>query len=276
MSEEAVYDALVLVLPEAYRALQEAGHPKTANFDNLKRDLPFLVATANERLKGMGISVDDSQLQEFFRYSITALIRSYRDGDWRPYVFMNELFYEVLPVKRALEWVLNTAPLPPSPNIGEINNVTPLVLARVASRVGGRQVLMLERANLENTLFREITDEYVRRYSMNLTLVSLENAQEVDKLRESLDMFFAGSLGGWKLGWRSIVSLAMLLLKRRGILALLLPLNSREGLKTLLGLFDVPEYPSLDQVAGDLQKSRFTNIRVNRERGFAAVVAVKR
>ncbi len=276
MSEEAVYDALALVLPEAYRALREAGHPKTASFDHLKRDLPFLVATANERLRSTGMSVDDSQLQEFFRYSVTALIRSYRDGDWRPYVFMSELFYEVLPIKRAMEWVLNVVSLPPSPNVGEVNNIAPLVLARIASRVGGRQVLMLERANLENTLFKEIVDEYARRYSMDLTLISLENIQEVDRFKESLDMLFVGSLGGWKLGWRSIVSLALLLLKRRGVFASVLPLNSREGLKTLLSLFDVPEYPNLDLVVEDLQKSRFANIRVNRERGFAAVIAVKR
>lgn len=275
-SDEAVYDALTLILPEAIRALQEANHPKLEALEVLKEDLPFLVATANERLKTTPLTPENQQLQELFRYTVNALVKSHRDGDWRPYVFMNELFYEALPVKRIVDWVLNTASIPPSPAVGEVSNVTPLVLGKTADRLGGKQFLLLEKASWENSLFREIIDEYVRRYSMNLDIVNLENVQEVSKLKESLDMLFVGPIGGWKLGWRGMLTLASLVLKRRGALAAVIPLNAREGMKTLLSLLDVPQYPDVKQLVDDLQRWRFTGVRLSKDRGFAGIVAVKR
>jgi len=275
-SDEAVYDALTLILPEAIRALQEANHPKLEILEALKADLPFLVATASERLKTTPLTLEDQQLQELFRYTVTALVKSHRDGDWRPYVFMNELFYEALPVKRIVDWILNTAPIPPSPAVCEVSNVTPIVLGKTADRLGGKQFLLLERASLENSLFREIIDEYIRRYPMSLDIVNLENVQEVSKLKESLDMLFVGPIGGWKLGWRGMLTLASLVLKRRGALAAIIPLNAREGMKTLLSLLDVPPYPDVKQLVDDLQRWRFTGVRLSKDRGFAGIVAVKR
>jgi len=98
----------------------------------------------------------------------------------------------------------------------------------------------------------------------------------VSKLKESLDMLFVGPIGGWKLGWRGMLTLASLVLKRRGTLAAVIPLNAREGMKTLLSLLDVPLYPDVKQLVDDMQRWRFTGVRLNKDRGFAGIVAVKR
>ncbi|WP_460024067.1 hypothetical protein [Infirmifilum sp. SLHALR2] len=275
-SDEAIYDALTLILPEAIRALQEANHPKLEALEALKADLPLLVVAANERLKMTPLTPEDQQLQELFRYTVTALVKIHRDGDWRPYVFMNELFYEALPVKRIVDWILNIVSIPPSPAVGEVGNITPLVLGKTADRLGGKQFLLLERASWENGLFREVIDEYVRRYSMNLDLVNLENVQEVSKLKESLDMLFVGPIGGWKLGWMGVLILASHVLKRRGVLTAVIPLNAREGMKTLLSLLGIPPYPDVKRLVDDMQRWRFTGVRLNKDRGFAGIVAVKR
>lgn len=275
MSENIIYDVTIRILVDSYKILSEIDHPKASVIKPLSKDFPMLLTSASERLSRVNLDSEHQQIQEFFKYAITTLTRAHLAGDWRPYVFLSELFYEILPLKRLHEWVLDITRLNPSPKVAEINSIAPLTSAKITSRIGGESILLLDQSYLENTLLSEIIDEYSRRYAMNQKIVPLKS-DEINSLRETIDMLYVGSFDGWKIGWQNILSLASQLVKRRGYLSLILPLNQREGLKTLLAIFDIPEYPTPEQIMQDLQRQRFSNIFTSRGPGFIALTAVKR
>ncbi|MGB9785712.1 MAG: hypothetical protein ACPLRJ_00385 [Infirmifilum uzonense] len=276
MSESIIYDVALRIMFDTYRTLEELKHPKARIFETIKKDFPMLITSATERLRNVSLDAEVQQLQDFLRYASTTLTRVYLSGDWRPHVFLSEIFYEVLPLKRLHEWVIDMSKLPSSPQIAEINSIIPLTSAKISSRLGGKQILLFEANLIENTLFREILDEYSRRYAMNDERLLLSNVDEINRLKESLDFLYVGSLDAWRLGWPNILSLASQLLKRKGNLSLILPINQREGLKTFLKLFDVPEYPEPEKIIEDLQRQRFTNIYTSKGSGFLALVAARR
>ena len=275
MSEDIIYDVTVQMLIDTYKILSELRHPKAKLLEPLRKDFPMLLTSSLERLRSRALDTEVQQIQEFFKYAISTLTRLYLIGDWRPYAFMNELFYEVLPLKRLHEWVLDMTRLGSSPKVAEVNSIAPLTSAKITSRIGGETILLLDQSYIENALFSEIIDEYSRRYIMNPKILPLNKAEEISGLKEAVDLLYVGSIDGWKLGWPNITSLATKLLKRRGYLALILPLNKREGMRSLLALFDIPEYPEPEKIMQDLQRQRFSKIFTNRGPGFIAVAAVK-
>ncbi|MEZ0346696.1 MAG: hypothetical protein ABWK01_09110 [Infirmifilum sp.] len=276
MSETTTYDLLTLYLVDASKVLSEANHPKADVLKNFVKDAYLLISNAAERLRAVKPSVEDQQLLEFLRYATTALTKVYVYGDWRPYVFMNELFNEVPPFKTLQERLINMAALTPKSRVGEINSITPLTSSRLASRLGGEQFLLLEKTYLENSLFREILEEYSRRYSSNSRIISLDMQQEVEKLTESLDLLYTGTIDAWKLGWSNILAIASRLIKRKGYFTAILPATKHLAMRTLLSLFDVPDYPDTAQIKEELQKMRFTNIYISSAQGFTAFFAIKR
>jgi hypothetical protein len=54
------------------------------------------------------------------------------------------------------------------------------------------------------------------------------------------------------------------------------PDNAREGLRTLLKIWKIPEYPPLEKILRDLQDARFTQIRYNVQGPFTLIYAQKR
>jgi len=274
---DTVYDALALILPEALKALEESGHPKLSAFDEVKGALPFLVAASSEKLRVTPPTQEDQLVADVFRYAVTATVRMHSDGDLRPYILLNELFLEIPPVKRLARravGLLDSVPM--SPSIGECNGATPVLLGMLSERRGGRRYILTERWIAESAVLREALDEYFRRYGMEPEVVMLDDGGALDGLAGSLDALLAATLSAWRLGWERLLGLASSLLKKKGYFAAILPVNSREGMRTLLSILDVPVYPQPGNATTSLRAAKLQQVWIGEDNGFFSVVATKK
>jgi hypothetical protein len=150
------------------------------------------------------------------------------------------------------------------------------MLAKMNSRFNTNNHVLAERWILQNTIFREAIEEYNRKYNLNLKAFTLETPEQFSSLATNIDVFVSSSLEAMSLGWRTVLDLAVKLLKRRGTLIAMFPANAREGLRTLLKIWKIPEYPPLEKILRDLQDARFTQIRYNVQGPFTLIYAQKR
>ncbi|ABL77488.1 hypothetical protein [Thermofilum pendens] len=273
---EVYHDISILLLPEALSELKKASAPQLEEISPVEKYLPQLLTAATERLKSRGLGVEEKEFQEVFRYGITSIARAYAEGDWRFYAFFSELFTKISIIDSLYEWSINIASLPPRATFFEVNTVAPVYLSRLSQRVSGSPGIITEKRFLYNSTFKEIYDEYSRRYDLKLNVVPLEDADRLASLNGTVDVLVFATLDAMSLGWRTILGMASSLLKKGGTLIAIVPDNKREGLRSLLRAWRIPDYEPPETLATNLQDSRFTKIRYSTKGPFSAFVAQKR
>jgi len=273
---EAFHDIAVRLLPEALATFRKTSAPQLLDLVSIEKLLPSLVTSATTRLNNAQLGIEHKEFQEIFQYGITAYSEVYLEGDWRPYLLFAELFNKMALVENLQEWALNILSVPQSAVAVEVNPVAPIMLAKMNSRFNTNNHVLAERWILQNTIFREAIEEYNRKYNLNLKAFTLETPEQFSSLATNIDVFVSSSLEAMSLGWRTVLDLAVKLLKRRGTLIAMFPDNAREGLRTLLKIWKIPEYPPLEKILRDLQDARFTQIRYHVQGPFTLIYAQKR
>lgn len=276
MSASVFYDVALTLVPEAMKLLRECDHPNKAELLRAGGELYPFVASASERLRTTTLPPEAQQFREVMRYGFLSLKRVFSEGDWRAHVLFTELLAELKPYKHLIEWLLRAPNLPSKSSIVEVNTVAPLFSAKLSAGAGASVILAQKKELAAVSIVGEVVEEYFRRYDVQGKVVELEDLSKASILRGSAELIYAGSLDAWKAGWEALLFLALTVLKPRGYLAFLLPGNSREGLRTLLRFWDIPQYPEPQQAVESLRKAGFGNVIVNTQGCFYAVFAQRR
>ncbi|MEM0087446.1 MAG: hypothetical protein QXK85_00595 [Thermofilum sp.] len=270
------YDVSLTLVPEAVRLLREFDHPNKAELLQAGNQLYSFVANASERLRAITLPPELQQFREVMRYGFLSLKRVFAEGDWRAHVLFTELVAELKPYRHLLEWLLRAPSLPSKPSVVEVNTVAPLFSAKLSAGVGANVTLVQKKELAEVSIVGEVVEEYFRRYDVQGQVVELEDLSRPAALKGTADVIFAGSPDAWRVGWDTLLSLALTVLKPKGYLAYLLPGNFREGLKTLLRFWDISPFPEPLQAVERLRKSGFGNVIVNTQECFYAIFAQRR
>ncbi|MEM0493981.1 MAG: hypothetical protein QXU72_01790 [Thermofilum sp.] len=270
------YDVSLTLVPEAVRLLREFDHPNKAELLQAGSQLYSFVANASERLRAITLPPELQQFREVMRYGFLSLKRVFAEGDWRAHVLFTELVAELKPYRHLLEWLLRAPSLPSKPSVVEVNTVAPLFSAKLGAGAGASVTLVQKRELAEVSIVGEVVEEYFRRYDVQGQVVELEDLSRPAALKGTADVIFAGSPDAWRVGWDTLLSLALTVLKPKGYLAYLLPGNFREGLKTLLRFWDISPFPEPLQAVERLRKSGFGNVIVNTQECFYAIFAQRR
>lgn len=270
------YDVSLALVPEAVRLLREFDHPNKAELLQASSQLYSFVANASERLRAITLPPELQQFREVMRYGFLSLKRVFAEGDWRAHVLFTELVAELKPYRHLLEWLLRAPSLPSKPSVVEVNTVAPLFSAKLGAGAGASVTLVQKRELAEVSIVGEVVEEYFRRYDVQGQVVKLEDLSRPAALKGAADVVFAGSPDAWRVGWDTLLSLALTVLKPKGYLAYLLPGNFREGLKTLLRFWDISPFPEPLQAVERLRKSGFGNVIVNTQECFYAIFAQRR
>jgi|GEM_PF-1822629 hypothetical protein len=273
---EVYHDLAVMLLPEALSTLRKTSAPQFLDLVSIENILPSLVSSADTRLGSSRIGIEQREFQEIFQYGITAYADAYLEGDWRPYLLFTELFNKMAIVEALQEWAINITTFTQNPVVVEANPAAPIMLAKMHARFRTTPYVIAEKWILQNTILKEAFDEYNRKYNLNLKALPLENPEQYTVLNSNVDVFISSSLEAMSLGWRTTLDLAVKLLKRRGTLIAMIPDNAREGLRSLLKIWKIPEYPPLDRLLRDLQAAKFTQTRYHAQGPFTIIQAQKR
>jgi len=267
---DAVIEEAEAGMPVPQEALEWARRVKT-RIDNLRDDM----AVASRRLNGVTIPIEFQELEEVSRYGFTALKRRLVSGDDKYHVFFNEISYETRLFRSAFTSLSTRAAETLNGNISlvvEINDAAPLLAVKVASRSTSKaKVVVADAVDVYGSdAIRGIQSDYIKKYLLDGEVLRIDEASEYEGKADLVAFTF---IDAWRYGFRKLFAAARRLLAPGGVLAALLPLNSREGLRTILWAWGVTEFLDVDELRKIVRSQGYVDPSLRVYGPFVALMA---
>ncbi len=274
MAENIYYDLAFILFPELQNAFDEIEAPHKDEVMNRVKNLRYFMVSAEDRLRNASLPSEAKEFQEVFRYGITALKHGFSEDDWRRYIFFTEILMETQLFRNLTTWIISRVPIIENPKIVEVDPLPPIVSTRIYQRTSGEVYYIDSHFISENPVMIETQQEYMRRYMVTGDIIT--SMEEKFSQIENADMYVFASIESWKRGWDTLIGLAEKILASGGLLVGVIPLNDKEGLKTLMRAWQVPDFPTAREVMDILKRLRYTRIRTNIYGPFMVFMASKR
>ncbi len=286
MSEDHYFDAAFLLFPELKKTMEsvldesekgrgseeaaELAKGMITRIENLRGEM----IAASGRMSGVSVTPEMKEVSEVLRYGFTALKRKLLDGEDKYHVFFNELSYETRLYRSAFTSLMNRIAEVMngmSGRIVEINDPAPLLGVKAGFRTRS-EVVIVDTAELYGSdTVREIQGDYIKKYLVKGKVTRIDEASEYEG---SVDLVVYTFIDAWRIGFDKLYTVARRFLSSGGLLAAVVPLNAREGLRTVLRAWGVNETADLEDMKKKASRYGFKDFRARRYGLIAAITAV--
>lgn len=285
MAEQVYLDSTFLLFPELKRAMEAVleEHEKglasdeaaehARNIITRLENLQVEMVAASRRLNGVAVPIEMRELSEVVRYGFTALKRMLVTGDSKYHVFFSEILYETRLYRSAFTNILTRAAELLNGEVKriiEINDPAPLLSVRAAFRHRAELVVLDTPDVYDDQAVQGIQSDYIKKYLLPGKVAPIDESQSYEGDTDLVAFTF---IDAWRVGFSRLLDHARRLLRPGGMLAAVVPLNSREGLRTILRAWRVTDTIDPERLRGLMEEKGFTDFRARSYGVLAAVTA---